>query len=55
MITIRKAHKEDIPTLAAFQLRLAEETENVILDMKIVKAGLKTLLNRNERRPLHGV
>jgi ribosomal protein S18 acetylase RimI-like enzyme len=45
MISIRQAQKVDIPILAGFQLRLAEETENVMLNINIVNAGLKALLN----------
>jgi GNAT superfamily N-acetyltransferase len=43
MISIRKSTREDIPVLADFQLRLADETENVKLDRSLVVKGLESL------------
>ena len=43
MIQIRKATLTDIPTLVGFQMSLALESENVILDQGILATGLKAL------------
>lgn len=45
MIQIRKATIADIPTLVAFQMSLALESENVILDQGILATGLKALFD----------
>ncbi|HYG04417.1 MAG TPA: GNAT family N-acetyltransferase [Chryseosolibacter sp.] len=45
MITIRKATVEDISTLVDFQVRLALETENLQLDVKILTKGIQSLLS----------
>jgi len=41
-VTIRKAHREDIHF---FQISLALETENIVLEQAIVEAGLKALFD----------
>jgi ribosomal protein S18 acetylase RimI-like enzyme len=43
VIQIRRATVADIPTLVAFQMSLALESENVILDQGILATGLKAL------------
>jgi ribosomal protein S18 acetylase RimI-like enzyme len=45
MVSIRKATSTDIPVIADFQLRLAQETENVTLDLAVVTRGLKALFD----------
>ncbi len=45
MISIRRSTLADIDSLVDFQLRLADETENVTLDASIVKKGLEALFN----------
>ena len=45
MIIIRPSKSEDINILADFQMRLADETENIHLDKMIVSAGLKALFD----------
>ena len=44
MLSIRKASARDIDVIAGFQIRLAEETENVKLDADVVTKGLSALL-----------
>jgi hypothetical protein len=41
---IRRATAADLPILVDFQIRLAKETEDVILDPQIVSAGMYALL-----------
>jgi ribosomal protein S18 acetylase RimI-like enzyme len=45
VIQIRKAIVADIPALVAFQMSLALESENVILDQGILATGLKALFD----------
>jgi GNAT superfamily N-acetyltransferase len=45
VIKIRKATVTDIPTLVVFQMGLALESENVILDQGILATGLKALFD----------
>lgn len=44
MLSIRKASASDIEVITDFQLKLAEETENVKLDANVVTKGLAALL-----------
>ena len=43
MITIRPSSSDDNAILADFQVRLAAETENILLDRETVTAGIKAL------------
>jgi ribosomal protein S18 acetylase RimI-like enzyme len=45
VIHIRKATVADLPALVAFQMSLALESENVILDQGILATGLKALFD----------
>jgi GNAT superfamily N-acetyltransferase len=45
MISIRKATVADIPSLATFQQKLAQETENVMLDSAILHKGLQAMFD----------
>lgn len=45
MITIRKAAVADIPSLVAFQQKLAQETENVTLDSAILHKGMQAMFD----------
>jgi GNAT superfamily N-acetyltransferase len=45
VIQIRKATAGDIPALVEFQMSLALESENVILDQGILATGLKALFD----------
>lgn len=45
MITIRKATVADIPSLVAFQQKLALETENVTLDAAILHKGMQAMFD----------
>jgi ribosomal protein S18 acetylase RimI-like enzyme len=45
MITIRKATVADIPSLVAFQQKLAQETENVTLDSAILHKGMQAMFD----------
>jgi len=45
MVIIRKATKDDIKTLVDFQLRMANETENLYLDNQTVTNGVKAVLD----------
>lgn len=45
MITIRLARRSDIPLLSEFQSRLAQETENVLLDKNIVELGMEAMFD----------
>ena len=48
MITVRKAVKEESGTIADFQLSMAYETEKLVLDENIVKAGVNAVFERPE-------
>ena len=45
MLSIRQAQKKDADTIAGFQLRLAQETEDIKLELTIVLRGVKALLD----------
>jgi GNAT superfamily N-acetyltransferase len=45
MISIRPAKSQDISAIADFQVRLAAETENMILSTDIVSTGIQALFN----------
>ena len=49
MITIRPSKREDIGKLVEFQLRLADETENVRLNEETVSAGMHALFDEPSR------
>jgi len=44
MITIRRARPEDAGTVAAFNIALAKETEDVILDPAVIGPGVRAAL-----------
>jgi N-acetylglutamate synthase-like GNAT family acetyltransferase len=44
-IQIRQATRNDIPVLVQFQQLLARETENVVLDAKILNAGMNAMFD----------
>jgi ribosomal protein S18 acetylase RimI-like enzyme len=44
-ILIREATRNDISSLVQFQLQLASETENIILDSTILKAGMNAMFD----------
>jgi len=43
MITVRPAKKEDSPHIIDFQLKMAMETENVQLNLNVVKEGVSRI------------
>lgn len=45
MILIRKAKATEWPTIAGFQLLMAEETENLRLNPEILSEGIKTVFD----------
>jgi ribosomal protein S18 acetylase RimI-like enzyme len=45
MFSIRQAQEKDTDTIAGFQLRLAQETEDIKLELTIVLRGVKALLD----------
>lgn len=45
---IREATIKDMDTIIDFQLKMAMETENVKLDVNILKSGVNTLFNKPE-------
>ncbi len=48
-LVIRAATLDDVPTIVDFNLRLAEETEETVLDARIVQDGVRTLLSEPAR------
>jgi GNAT superfamily N-acetyltransferase len=48
MITVRKAVRADSETIAGFQISMAYETEKLVLDKKIVAAGVAAVFERPE-------
>ena len=49
-IVVRKAREQDIPSLADFNIAMAQETEHKILSPTKVKAGMRAVI----RHPDHG-
>ena len=45
MMNIRKATPQDLPVLLDFQCKLAFESENIILDTDILRAGMQALFD----------
>ena len=48
-LVIRAATPDDVPTIVDFNIRLAEETEETVLDARIVRDGVRTLLSEPVR------
>jgi ribosomal protein S18 acetylase RimI-like enzyme len=48
-VTIRRAEKNDHPTIVDFQLRMALETEKLSLDPGTVSRGVMAVLNDNSK------
>ena len=46
---IRKANIEEFSIIADFQIKMAKEIEDLILDEKTVKAGVKAVFNNHEK------
>ncbi len=46
---IREATIKDMDTIIDFQLKMAMETENIALDITILKSGVKTLFEKPEK------
>ena len=46
-MNIREARREDIPTIAAFQVAMAKETESLDLDPETVHAGVTAVFDRS--------
>jgi|SRR6056297_3954925 len=46
-LSIRKATKSDIETIAQFNINMALETENKVLPREIITKGVETLINNN--------
>jgi len=44
-ITIRQAGAADVETIASFQCRLAAESENITLDLRTVRKGVRAVVN----------
>eukprot|EP00694_Reclinomonas_americana_P005713 EC795102.1.p1 GENE.EC795102.1~~EC795102.1.p1 ORF type:complete len:180 (+),score=57.35 EC795102.1:105-644(+) len=51
MVTVRAATEDDIPTIAAFQVENAMESEGSVLSQETVEKGIRNLLNN----PIRGV
>ena len=47
MLKIREAAIEDIAVIADFQVDMAKETENLLLDINTVKLGVEKILNNS--------
>jgi len=45
LLRIRKARLEDLDRIVDFNVKMAEETEGKILDRKVVRKGVRTVLN----------
>ena len=45
MLRIRKARLEDLDRIIEFNVKMAEETEGKILDKKVVRQGVRNVLN----------
>ena len=49
-IFVREADQSDIPTLVEYNLSLAYETENILLDKNVLRLGIKKALELNDCR-----
>ena len=49
-IFVREADQLDVPTLVEYNLSLAYETENILLDKNVLRLGIKKALELNDCR-----
>ena len=49
MIKVRLANIEDADTIASFQIEMAYETENILLEKKIIETGVKAVFYDNKK------
>ena len=49
MVKIREANRSDATCIIDFQLKMALETENLVLTKSVVEYGVKTVFNENSK------